>query len=509
MRKILLVWAALAFAVLACVRSQPEIIVITATFPPPTSAFSSANLTQPAAPTAFPTAVAAARTPQVREYVVRPGDTLSAIAAAHNVPLALVLQLNPQVNPDLIEVGQVIRLPEPPSEVGSAFRILPDSKVVRGPGSSQFDIRGFIATQRGAIRTATDMVGTELLTAAEIVERVSLEFSVDARLLLALLELKTSFLSDPLPTEEIRNYPLNVQPAPFGFDRRGLYRQLAYAADQINAGYYAWKAGRLDTINFADGTRLLYADSLNAGTAGVQYFLSRTTDYATWQRQVSANGLYQIYTALFGDPFANAIDPLIPTGLTQPELVLPFPQGETWFYTGGPHGGWGSGSAWAAIDFAPPDDLTTKTTACYVSDYFATAVAPGVIARTDEGVVILDLDGDGDEATGWTILYLHIAEQDRVEERTWVEVGDPIGRPSCEGGVSSGTHMHLARRYNGEWIPASCTLCTGENALPPLVLSGWRAVGIDGQEYQGFLVKGGEQRVAEQGRNIAENEVSW
>jgi hypothetical protein len=39
-----------------------------------------------------------------------------------------------------------------------------------------------------------------------------------------------------------------------------------------------------------------------------------------------------------------------------------------------------------------------------------------------------------------------------------------IGHPSCEGGCFHRTHVHLTRKYNGEWIAAG-------NALP-YVLSG-------------------------------------
>src|SRR5690606_8939231 len=98
---------------------------------------------------------------------------------------------------------------------------------------------------------------------------------------------------------------------------------------------------------------------LNPGTVGVQHMLSQFNTYENWQQQVEPSGFYQTYVTYFGDPFIGAVDPLVPANIQQPELTLPFPAGEVWFFTGGPHGGWGSGSAWAAIDFAPPDDLTT------------------------------------------------------------------------------------------------------------------------------------------------------
>ncbi len=441
----------------------------------------------------------------VSEYVVQAGDTLSGIAAAHSVSVAALLDANTIANPDVLAVGQVLQLPNPPAETSSTFKIIPDNRLVRGPGSRDFQVEQFISQQQGYIRLATDEVNGDLLTAAQIIERAALEFSVDPRLLLALLELRSRWLSDSSPTDEAKIRPLGAQASPLGFDRDGLYRQITWAADQLNAGYYGSMYRGLETIEFEDGGRIRFASGLNAGTIGVQYMLSQFNSYGIWEAQISPDGLYRIYVDYFGDPFVNALEPVVPSGLTPPELLLPFAEDEVWFYTGGPHGGWGSGSAWAAIDFAPPDDLTDIQTACYVSDSWATAVAPGVIARTATGVVVLDLDGDGDESTGWSILYLHLAAEGQVEVNTVVDTGDRLGRPSCEGGFSNGTHLHIARRYNGEWVPAACENCDKS----VFSLGNWSVIGLPGQEYQGFLQRGAERRIAEQGRLTPDNLVSW
>jgi hypothetical protein len=68
------------------------------------------------------------------------------------------------------------------------------------------------------------------------------------------------------------------------------------------------------------------------------------------------------------------------------------------------------------------------------------------------------LDGDGDERTGWAVFYLHVATENRIPAGMMVSAGDPIGHPSCEAGRSTGTHIHIARKYNGEWIPSEGTL---------------------------------------------------
>jgi hypothetical protein len=80
------------------------------------------------------------------------------------------------------------------------------------------------------------------------------------------------------------------------------------------------------------------------------------------------------------------------------------------------------------------------------------AVADGLVVRSGPEGVVLDLDQDGDERTGWEIFYLHIAASQRVLLGEKLRTGDPMGYPSSEGGEATGTHVHIARKYNGEWI---------------------------------------------------------
>jgi murein DD-endopeptidase MepM/ murein hydrolase activator NlpD len=174
-------------------------------------------------------------------------------------------------------------------------------------------------------------------------------------------------------------------------------------------------------------------------------------------------------------------------------MQLPFEPAVPWAFTSGPHGAWGDGAAWGALDFAPADDRL----GCVPSNLWVVAVADGRILRAGDGAVIQDLDNDGHEQTGWVVLYMHIESRERVQPGAYLKAGERIGHPSCEGGVSTGTHMHLARRYNGEWISADQGI--------PFVLDGWVSSGA-GVEYDGYLQRGARRIEAYAGHK-PENEI--
>ncbi len=408
---------------------------------------------------------------QTNEYTIAAGDTLGSIAQTYGVSVEALKQANGLADENLLTVGQTLKVPPPdPGTSGSAFKIIPDSELVYGPASAEFDVDAFVQKEGGYLASYTQQVNDETLTGAQIVTQVSQDYSVNPRLLLALLEYRSQWLSSANPVA--LDYPLGLARA----DHAGLYRQLSWAANELNRGFYLWQVNAIGTWVLGDGSVVPIDPTINPGTAGVQDMFSVLDDRATWDADVGAFGLFQTYFFLFGNPFDLAIEPLTPSNLSQPRMDLPFEKGEIWAFTGGPHAGWDEGSAWAAIDFAPSDVM-----GCAVSAQWVTAAADGFIVRASNGAVIEDLDGDGYEQTGWDVLYMHMAAQDRVAAGTYVYTGDHIGHPSCEGGVANAAHLHLARKYNGEWIAADGSL--------PLVLGGWVSSGT-GTEYDGYLKRG-------------------
>ncbi len=431
---------------------------------------------------------------------VTPGPTVIVPTAAPPAPIPVLpaftfspddlVLINGMVVSDVLQVDVAglawVENTAPP------LKLIPDSELVYGPAYADFDIVAFAGQYNGYLKSYREKVGGQILSGPQIVDYVARQYSVGPRVLLALLEYYGGWVTQPSPDWVGLTFPMGF----VNQNWRGLYAQLMWAANHLNDGYYGWKLRGLKTVRFADQTHTLIARDLNAGTVAVQTVLGLTTSYDVWKEAVGTRGFLATYKKLFGDPFARDLGVTVPPDVSQPPLELPWAAGQTWYYSGGPHGGWGGGSAWAAVDFVPPDTRQ----GCYDSDAWVTAAADGVVVRSHEGMVVVDLDGDGLEQTGWVLTYAHIATRERVVYAgARVRTGDLIGHPSCEGGVSTGTHVHLARRYNGEWISAG----TGRI---PLVLSGW--VARQGERaYNGTLVKGDAVRTAYDGRHEAINSV--
>jgi hypothetical protein len=274
---------------------------------------------------------------------------------------------------------------------------------------------------------------------------------------------------------------------PLGYNRgvywEGLYYQLCLAANGLNGGFYGWWEDTQWLVQTVDGTFIQFSTQLNAGTAGIQKMLADTSaTYDAWLADLDA--FEATYERLFGDPFQYAVDPLISPETQSPALELPWTRGETWYYSGGPHEGWGTTGPFAAVDFVTDE----QNIGCAVSQRWVTAAAPGPVVFGSDGMVLQDLDGDGYLGTGWVVLYMHISEHDRVEVGAELEVGDPVGHPSCDGGVSDASHLHLARRLNGVWIAT-------DNPTWPMTLSGWVPIST-ATPYEGTLERGGEVRTA-------------
>lgn len=469
------------------------------TVPAPTNLAPQPRLTMTVAPEGpAPTPLQSKILPTLRAYeetyTVVAGDSLAGIALRHQISVRQLLDANEIEDPNLISPGQVLQIPPASAnELADGFRILPDSEVIYGPTVKDFDAASIVSQFNGKLSNyQEELEDGSVLSGAEIVQRVADENSVNPRLLLALIQHQSGCLVSPDANCDLEAYPLRL----LSKAHLGLYKQLSWAANEILRGYVLWEKSLLAVWTLADGEVMRVDAAINPATAGLQHFFSLLDGKAAFKQDISASGFYKTYSELFGYPFAFTMDPLLPDGLTQPEMILPLASGDVWLLTSGPHWAWGTGSPWAALDFAPPGE--EEDYGCYPSDAVVLAAASGLVVRSEGSAVVIDLDEDGYEQTGWTLNYFHISEESAVAVGTHVATGDVIGISSCEGGITNGTHFHLARRYNGVWIEAGGPI--------PFNLGGWVAKSF-GIVYDGSLTKDGYTVEAYNGRSTI-NEIS-
>lgn len=411
-------------------------------------------------------------------YYAQSGDSIGVLAVRFGVEASEINSTAPLPVEGFIPEGQLLLIPNRLQQTSSNLKLFPDSEVVNSPSSIGFDTKAFIDQAGGYLSGYNEQVyANGVMSGAEIIDKVAREFAIHPRLLLALLEYQSGWVYGSPANDFEQYYPLGIK-----IDASGLYHQLVKAAGVIESGYYGWREGTVVTAQFQDGWKLRLAAELNCGSVGLMQFFANLSRFEDWSNDLyGENGFLATYGSMFGDPWliAQEYEPLFTPDVLQPELILPFQPGIIWSFTVGPHAAWGAADVRAALDFAPP----SAETGCHTNWAWITSAGSGLVVRSEAGTVVVDMDGDGYEQTGWNVIYLHVATADRVPAGTWLEAGDKIGHPSCEGGKATGTHLHIARKYNGEWVPAEGPLA--------FVMSGWKAKG--GSEYlAGWLVRGEE-----------------
>ena len=170
---------------------------------------------------------------------------------------------------------------------------------------------------------------------------------------------------------------------------------------------------------------------------------------------------------------------------------LPFPKGETWFLTNGPHAdGWSNGVKYA-LDIAPPE-LGRLNGEC-PKDGSRLSIDNRVVTASASGeVIIAGSDKDRNDPhhsevrikdnKGLTEVYIHL-DHKKVNVGDKVKQGDPLGNPSCEfppGGANSGPHVHEGLMKDGQAIP-----------IDGVVIGGW-TIHAGTNDGEGTMTKQGQ-----------------
>ncbi len=344
-------------------------------------------------------------------------------------------------------LGAAVPPPPPPRAA-----IIDHERFFYEPDFYSAQIQAFLDTQPGPLKGYRATVGNREHSFAEILSSQAILYSINPKVLLALIEQQSGLLTNAAPAEEQQRFMLGYH----GEDERhaGWMAQLTWARRELH------RAQR----DYASAQELVYADQTHSplppGLSLAGYAIARVLALTTSAAELPAKldqgerSFVATYARLFGDP-RNA--PERPSAawpsVAAPFLALPMEyvhettsffdhdapflvqNGSTWIYRGDQdaqfsydgHDGW---------DFAmlPPEPVL--------------AAADGVVVfagNSDDGcgiaqVVIVD------HQNGYRTLYWHLSRP--TVEPGPVKQGETIGIAGSSG-CATGPHLHFQVQYLG------------------------------------------------------------
>jgi len=214
--------------------------------PQPTSFSPEVSTLQPPTQVIPPTAPAVIGTPiptytgrvpaGMTLYYSQSGDTLESIARHFHASLS---RLQNPANAEIegfLAVGIPLFVPNAPFYAPYRQPVLADNLVVYGRNAQSVDVLGISFRADGYLNHYAEYLYEGRFTGPEIVALVASETSTDPRLLLALLEYQSGWVTGWPEGAEEDTSPLNYE----AVGVEGLYEELQVAARELARGYYGW-----------------------------------------------------------------------------------------------------------------------------------------------------------------------------------------------------------------------------------------------------------------------------
>jgi len=337
----------------------------------------------------------------------------------------------------------------------SADVIISDGQFVYGPNISGFDLQAYLQ------KSAPHLAGY-----AEELSGLAVYFSINPKVYLALLELKSNLISNPDP---------DLIEDPFGLGNGGFGPQIEYISNKMIEAYYLHLytysnqpilQRNLKAFSTPAGNTINVAQDVNAGTYAIIAGLAAIDqlEIPTILDNNQAAGFNQTFRRLFenDNPLddSNHID--VPGELGAEAapaqlLQVPYLRGLSWRF-GGVHNTSGASDFTDAssLDFYPWPIAWGDDT----SNMWVVASAAGTPTRLSAcGFLILHADG-------WETFYYHLENTQYLTG--FVNQNDKIGviantfaEATCTGGNSTGPHVHFSLRHNGAFVAINGTALSG------------------------------------------------
>lgn len=353
-----------------------------------------------------------------------------------------------------------------------------------------FDTQNFLNQQNGLLKNYSEEINGQVWTAADSIAYNAVFYGINPQLILVALEAQ-----DNIVTNKDSQIPSRYDPSENNQTKQKFYFYVKWLAETAAVNFNERRDGKDNgQIIFSSGEIIEVPLSLNAGTYGSQTLLAKLLPIDQWTTFVAGSDpiFKEIFINWFGDPM---LDPDVQdiSALALPSgYNLPFPVGNTWYFTGGPHTYSSSGSRpWSSVDFAPPEVTTCSSGSTTYNGRWIVAARGGTVITSQTALVVID-HGDG-----WRTYYSHVSGTDR-RGTGGINQNDSIGHPSCEvepGGSTTGIHVHFAIYQVG----------TGFVNITGSSLSHWTI--SETSHYNGTMTRQGVTRTATTGRYNGTNDI--
>jgi LasA protease len=354
--------------------------------------------------------------------------------------------------------------PPPPLQAAAVTYggpLLSDGQFVYGPNVGSFNVVDYINSHT-----------PQLASYAETLYGRAEYYSINPKVYLTLLEMAGGLVSNTAATpEQVENL--------FGLGQSGFTAQLDALSEILFADYYLHlynysilpaEQRDLPALTLKDSSTFTMPGAANAGSYAVMAGLAKLFDSAGMASALDDSqpaSFVQTYVRLFpgDDPLSQANRIFIPGEVgaqAAPSnlLQLPYPRGESWTF-GGAHSNLGNDTdpvnyPMSSLDFSRGWPAWGADT----SSMWVVAAAAGVATRISScNVHILHTDG-------WETTYYHldnvqsfgatVNQNDRI-----AIVANSLSQALCNGGASTGPHVHFSLKKNGAFVAIDGTALSG------------------------------------------------
>ena len=365
-------------------------------------------------------------------------------------------------DPSTLHTQQVVtEIPsDTPGTTPISAHVLSDGQFVYGPNVGDFNLKDYLDNNAPHL----SKYGDDLYGRSEY-------FSINPKIYLTLLELHSRFLTTP-NNDGIEN--------PFGIEGNNFIAQIDTISKVMVDAYYLHlysysslpdSERNLPSIQTNAGDNVQVAPETNAGTYAVIAALAKiekVSDIPSKLDTGQPDGFYQTYRKLFPDDPLSEENHIYNSGelslLSAPVnfLQLPYPRGESWYFNGVHN--WNGGSYGDAFTDASSIDFFYDWGVKWdddTSNMWVVAAAPGTPKKISNCYFKII------HSEGWETVYYHLENIQNfsgsiLQNARIGVIANTFGEAICNGGYSSGPHVHLALKKDGAFV-----------ALDGNLLSGW------------------------------------